>query len=262
MIQQDFANKVVDIIKQDDNVIGLAAAGSWITGEMDEFSDLDLVLVTKERIAGDKQKMLDFAGRLGNLLSGFTGDHVGEPRLLVCLYDDPLLHVDIKFLILPEFYSRVENPVVLFERDKQLSSVIQSTKAEWPMPDYQWIEDRFWTWVHYIAVKVERGEYFEALDGLGIIRKVVLSPLMHVKSKSQPNGVRKVEMKFGKADLEDLRSTLATDDPALLIKALENSIRIYRSLRKELFPASVSLRERTESSSMEYLKQCEKPHTL
>ena len=93
--------------------------------------------------------MMDYARHFGDLISGFTGEHVGEPRVLICLYDKPLLHVDIKFLTLPEFYDRVENPVVLFERNNQLSDIINSTNAVWPQPDFQWIEDRFWTWVHY-----------------------------------------------------------------------------------------------------------------
>ncbi|MER7057532.1 MULTISPECIES: hypothetical protein [unclassified Streptomyces] len=29
------------------------------------------------------------------------------------------------------------------------------------MPDLQWIEDRFWIWVHYGATKLGRGELFE-----------------------------------------------------------------------------------------------------
>ncbi|MEQ1677473.1 MAG: nucleotidyltransferase domain-containing protein, partial [Chitinophagaceae bacterium] len=121
MIQKEFADKVVEIVQTDPNVIGLAAAGSWITNEMDEYSDVDLVLVTNKQIAGDKENMIGYAKGFGNFISGFTGEHVGEPRLLICLYDDPLLHVDIKFLTLPEFYTRIENPVVLFERKKQLT---------------------------------------------------------------------------------------------------------------------------------------------
>ena len=146
MIQQDFAYRVAELVKKDDTVIGLAAGGSWISNEIDEYSDLDLILITEIKIAGDKEKMMGYARRFGDLISGFTGEHVGEPRVLICLYDNPLLHVDIKFLTLPEFYDRVEDPVVLFERNNQLSEIINSTNAVWPQPDFQWIEDRFWTW--------------------------------------------------------------------------------------------------------------------
>lgn len=124
MIQKDFAYTIVEIINKDSNVIGLAAGGSWITNELDEYSDLDLILITKKKIAGDKEKMISYAKSFGAFISGFTGEHVGEPRVLICLYDNPLLHVDIKFLTLPEFHERVENPVILFETDKQLSYII------------------------------------------------------------------------------------------------------------------------------------------
>ncbi len=112
-IQQKFAQKCVSILQNDESVLGLAVAGSWLTNEIDEFSDLDLILVTKSKISHDKSLMIDYAQKLGNFLSGFTGEHVGEPRVLICLYDNPLLHVDIKFLTIEEFAHRIENPVIL-----------------------------------------------------------------------------------------------------------------------------------------------------
>src|SRR5688572_27147100 len=117
MKQIEFANRAKDILGSDDNVIGLAVAGSWLTNEMDQFSDLDLVLVTKQKVSGDKALMLDYAKRLGDFLSGFTGEHVGEPRVLICLYDNPLLHVDIKFVTLEEFHTRIETPTILIDRN-------------------------------------------------------------------------------------------------------------------------------------------------
>jgi len=258
MIQKDFADKVVALVKNDPNVIGLAAGGSWITDELDEYSDLDLVLVTKKKIAGDKEKMLNYARPFGDFISGFTGEHVGEPRVLICLYDNPLLHVDIKFLTLPEFSERVENPVVLFERNNQLTEVINTTKAEWPQPDFQWIEDRMWTWVHYIASKAARGEYFECLDGLGYIRSKVLAPLLQVKSKTTVRGLRKVEKKLNPPDLEDLKITVAQYSRASILKALDNTVSVYRMLRRKLFTDSILLQVRAEKKSMEYLKEIKK----
>lgn len=65
MIQQEFAAKAKTILEPDDNVIVLAVAGSWLTNELDEFSDLDLILVTNQKVSGDKSLMLDYAKRLG-----------------------------------------------------------------------------------------------------------------------------------------------------------------------------------------------------
>ena len=255
MIQKEFAARVVEVVRNDPSVIGLAVAGSWISNELDEYSDLDLVLITTQKIAGDKERMMAYARGFGDLISGFTGEHVGEPRVLICLYDNPLLHVDIKFLTLPELYDRVEDPVVLFERDNQVSRIIQSTKAIWPQPDFQWIEDRFWTWVHYIAAKAARGEYFECLDGLGYMRVMVLAPLLQVKSKTLPRGIRKVESKLGLPDLENLKITVAQYNRASIIKALENSISIYRALRKKLFPVKMVLQALAEERSVDYLRR-------
>jgi hypothetical protein len=102
MIQRLFAERAAAIVSEDPGAIGLAAAGSWLSNELDEYSDLDLVLVTKHKLGGDKERMIAWAQKFGTLLSAFTGEHVAEPRLLICLYDDPLLHVDIKFLTLEE----------------------------------------------------------------------------------------------------------------------------------------------------------------
>lgn len=247
-----------EIVSNDPNVVGLAVAGSWITNELDEYSDLDLILVTKEKVSNDKEKMIAYAKTIGNIISGFTGEHVGEPRLLICLYDDPLLHVDIKFLTLEEFRNRIENPVVLFERDNLLTNIIQSTRAEWPQPDFQWIEDRFWTWVHYACMKIGRGELMEAYDFLSFLRQTVFSPLMQVKNNKKVRGLRRVETQLSLSDLENLKITIAQYNKASIIKALDNSISIYKSLRRKLFPATITLQEKAEKRSLEYFKQIKK----
>lgn len=247
-----------EIVSNDPNVVGLAVAGSWITNELDEYSDLDLILVTKEKVSNDKEKMIAYAKTIGNIISGFTGEHVGEPRLLICLYDDPLLHVDIKFLTLEEFRNRIENPVVLFERDNLLTNIIQSTRAEWPQPDFQWIEDRFWTWVHYACMKIGRGELMEAYDFLSFLRQTVFSPLMQVKNNKKVRGLRRVETQLSLSDLENLKITIAQYNKASIIKALDNSISIYKSLRRKLFPATINLQEKAEKRSLEYFKQIKK----
>lgn len=254
-IQAAFAERVKQIVQEDPSVIGLAVGGSWITDEIDEYSDLDLVLVTRYKIAGNKALMLDTARHFGDLVSGFTGEHVGEPRLLICLFDNPLLHVDIKFLLPEEFTERVENPVILFEREEKLSRIMQTTEARWPQPDFQWIEDRFWTWVHYIALKIGRGELLEACDALSFLRMNVLSPLLQVKQNQKVRGLRKVEKVLISSDLERLTSTIATYHRDEVLKALYNCIHIYKNLREILFDDGIVLQSRAEHLSTAYLKQ-------
>ncbi len=257
MIQRTFADKATAILEPDDNVIGLAVAGSWLTNEIDEFSDLDLILVTQHKISDDKKIMLEYAKRLGNCLSAFTGEHVGEPRVLICLYDNPLLHVDIKFVILDEFHARIETPTLLFDKKGQLEKAINNSQARFPYPDYQWIEGRFWTWVHYALLKIGRGEYFEAYDFMGFLRMEVFGPLLHIKNNNLPCGVRKVETKLSMDDLASLKLTIPMYNRQSLFDSLRNGILLYRQLRVELYGNNVQLQNETEQKVMQYFDEIE-----
>jgi predicted nucleotidyltransferase len=255
MIQKQFAERTKQILENNESVIGLAVAGSWLTNELDEFSDLDLIVVTSKKISDDKGKMIEFAKSLGDFLSGFTGEHVGEPRVLICLYDNPLLHVDIKFLTLDEFHSRIETPAILLDKNHQLKDALLNSEAKFPYPDYQWIEDRFWIWIHYALLKIGRGELLEAFDSLGFLRMVVSGPLLHIKNGNLPRGVRKVETQLSEKDFEDLKLTIPAYTKPALIDALKNSVALYRKLRTSLFDDSIQLRKDTESTVMEYFKE-------
>ncbi|UMQ43354.1 hypothetical protein MKS83_06565 [Chryseobacterium sp. Y16C] len=260
MIQQEFAYNAKKILESDDNVIGLAVVGSWLTDEIDQFSDLDLILVTEQKISNDKNVMLEYAKKLGNFLSGFTGEHVGEPRLLICLYDDPLLHVDIKFLTLEEFESRIESPVLLIDKGEKLANIIHHTEARFPYPDYQWIEDRFWTWIHYVLLKIGRGEYFEAYDFMGFLRSIVFGPLLHIKNGNLPRGVRKVETTLETSDFEKLKLTIPSYERQSLLQSLRDGVLLYKHLRTELFDSKVNLQINTEEKVMRYFEELENEH--
>jgi hypothetical protein len=229
--------------------------GSWVTAEVDTFSDLDLIIVTAEPTGGDRDKMTAYANRLGNLLNAFTGEHVGEPRLLICLYGDPLLHVDLKFVTIEEFGIRIETPVVLFDKEGQLQRCIENSEANFPHPDYQWIEDRFWTWIHYGLLKVGRGEYFEALDFMGYLRMMVFGPLLHISNGNLPRGVRKVEMLLNPDDLAALKGTMAAHDKESIMRSIGDSIDLYSQLRQKLFTSDVVRKTQTEEAVIAYYEE-------
>ncbi len=74
--------------------------------------------------------------------------------------------------------SRVEDPCILWDRHGTVRSAMSTTPAVYPQPQLQWIEDCFWVWVHYIAVKIARGELFAPIGGLEFLRARVLGPLV------------------------------------------------------------------------------------
>lgn len=250
---QSFITRAIERIQQDPDAVGLAAGGSWASGEVDAYSDLDLILVTNQKIAPDLTQMQDYATRLGTVLASFRGDHVGEQRLLITLYETSLLHVDIKFLTPDEFHDRIEDPIVLWERETVLTTIIQQSTAHYPPFDFQSIEDRFWIWAHYAALKVGRGEYFEAIDFLAYVRNAVLGPMLHLKNSGLPRGVRRAETAFGATDLAQLRRTVATPDRDILMSSLWEVMYLYESLRDELAPATFRKNSAAQAAVTRYI---------
>ena len=228
-----FLERALAAVPGVEGIVGLAAGGSFIAGEIDEFSDLDLVLAVEP---GAWPEILDrqqaVAAELDpSFLAGFTGEHVGEPRLLVCLYGPPLLHVDLKFVSLDDAHERIEDPVILWEVDGCLSAAFARAAPRHPAADPDWIEDRFWIWAHYLADKIERGEIFEALDGLTFLRAGGLAPLAFLRAGVEATGVRKLEDRLP-AFATDLGRSVGGLDAAACTSALEAAIELYTELRE------------------------------
>jgi hypothetical protein len=253
-----FLSRAMPLLAFDARIIAVAAGGSYLSDTMDEFSDLDLVIVLEpaEQVAvmADRQRI---AGSLGSLLASFTGEHVGEPRLLICLYEAPLLHVDLKFVALPDMVKRVEDPAVLWEREGRLTAILQHGHAELPAPNLPWIEERFWVWVHYAAGKIGRGELFEAIDFLSFLRASVLGPLSLLSSGARPTGVRRIEA-VAPALAEELRATISGHDARDCVRALRASIDVYRQLRDGPDAAGVRLQSGVEVAAMDYVAEIER----
>ena len=252
-----FLENAVRILCRDERIVGVAIAGSLAESRADEFSDVDLVLAVEpayyDAVMAERT---DIAASLGDLAAAFTGEHIGEPRLLICLYDQPLLHVDLKFVRLPDATPVVDNPVVLWDREGRLEAVLRERKGSYPPPDAQWIEDRFWVWMHYLAGKIGRGELFEALEGLSFLRVFVLAPLGLAGSGLSSSGVRRLEEKFP-ALAEALTATVAEHDRESLWNALEAVVNLYRRFRSERRD-TITLRTRAEETAMRYVKELRK----
>lgn len=228
---REIADAVVAAAAGDSRMSAVIAGGSIATGTSDEYSDLDLVLVCT---ADGQQECLaeapEFAGRLGTLLASFTGEHVGEPRLLIALFGPPLVHVDLKFVTADDLRDRVEDGVVLWQRDGTVDRAYSTSQPRWPQVDPQWIEDRFWVWVHYTAVKIARGELFEAVEALDAIRSAAIAPLATLGRTSKPARVRRLET-LAPELVPELRATVAIADRGDCLRALNASAELYRKVR-------------------------------
>jgi predicted nucleotidyltransferase len=247
----------VDSLAGDPRVVGIAAAGSYADDEMDEFSDIDLVVAVEPAhhtaVMEERERM---ASRIGPLLASFTGEHVGEPRLLICLYGPPLLHIDLKFVALQDAAKRVDDPIVLWERDGRLTAALSECEARYPCPDLQWVEDRFWVWIHYAAAKVGRGEFIEAADFLSFLRSNVFGPLGKRQLGLRPAGVRRLEALAPKL-ADELKGTIAAPEAGPILVALHACVDLYRRIRSAI-PVPIQMRTGAEVAAIEYVTEIER----
>jgi hypothetical protein len=231
-------DRVIAVMRDDERFQALLGSGSMAYGGFDEHSDLDLVLVV--RAADHAQAMAErrgFAGKLGPLLAAFSGEHVGEPRLLICLFGPPLLHVDLKFITLADLSDLSERPVVLWARDAgEIERRVAAMTVRPRGRDAQWYEDRAWAWLHYAATKLLRSEYFEAIGALDFFRDQVLGAMLQRNAGRPPRGVRRVEEVEGASDR--LAPTLPGTDRGSIARAVKRSATLYAELRQPDPPAT------------------------
>lgn len=247
-----FIVHAIPVLRTFGSLSGLAAGGSFLR-QLDQYSDLDLIVVLTEQAAPlSESARQEIAASIGSLLVAFTGEHVNEPRLLICLYGPPALHVDLKFLPTSDLNPRVEDPIVLWDRKGRVREALATGTAAYPAPDLQWIEDRFWVWVHYAAAKIGRGELLETLDLLGALRKLVLGPLALQRAGILPNGVRRVEDLPANA-VSNLVATVAGYDPSTCYRALSKAIALYREHRAALAAPTLVYRSAAEAESVAYV---------
>jgi predicted nucleotidyltransferase len=234
-----FLDQARGILSADPRIHTLLAGGSLIHGGMDEFSDLDFVVVVEDASYTEVlASRMDMARRLGPLLSAFTGEHVGEPRLLICLYGPELLHIDLKFVTMSDLDRLVERPIVLWSRDEAaVEERLDRADISWPNLDPDWFEARAWIWLHYGAARALRGELFEAVGMLAFFRDQVLGPMLHRRAGRPQRGVRRIEA-YKLDDTGQLAATVARHDLASVKAGLVAAVELYLELRADEPPRS------------------------
>ena len=234
----NYLKHLINHIQNDRRFEALLAGGSLVHGGFDEYSDLDLILLVRdENYTGVLSSRPAIASSWGPLLACFTGEHVGEARLLICLYE-PALHVDLKFVRLSDFVHAVERPLVQWAREPQMiARLIEALQVEWPERSPEWFEDRSWIWLHYAGTKLQRGELFEAMGMLAFFREQVLGPMLHRRSHRPQRGIRRIELDA--AATAQLQRVTAAHDAESISHALQRAAELYVLLREDSPPERV-----------------------
>lgn len=238
-LHQAFLDRLIAALRDDARFIALLGCGSMIHGGFDVWSDLDFTLVVEESDYADVMAAREvFAASLGGLLSAFTGEHVGETRLLICLYERPLLHVDFKFIRLLDLSQLVEKPIVLWS-DRSIEQVLERASIAWPNRPPEWFEVRVWVWLHYGATKWQRGEWFEAIGMLAFLREQILGPMLARRAGKIQRGVRRIEQ-LGDLAMARLLATTPGHNGEAIREALEAAVGLYLDLRADEPPYNLT----------------------
>lgn len=223
---RQFLARSLPVLQADTRVCAIYAGGSFARDTMDVYSDLDLLIVVAEHdLPQLRPEAQHIAARCGDLLAAFTGEHVGQPDLLICLFDQPLLHVDLKF-------ASAVAPGYTLLWSGQTEPAVALVSGGDGAPDLDWIEARFWTWIHYGAGKIARGELLEAVDFLAFLRMSVLGPLALALYQAPAHGVRRVETALPPALAARLAATVCSYDVRDCMRAFNAALDLYLALRE------------------------------
>ncbi|HHS9382398.1 TPA: oxalate:formate antiporter, partial [Clostridioides difficile] len=148
---------------------------------------------------------------------------------------------------------RVEDSAILYEENNCITEIYSKKEAYFPTPDLQWIEDRFWIWVHYACTKIGRRELFETIDFLSFLRQSVLAPLIQLLLGKLPRGVRKIELDAPQY-IEALEKTVANHEYKSCVNALQATINLYLELREELSQSPIVRKVEAERVALQYFQ--------
>jgi hypothetical protein len=250
---QQIIDRSQTLLQADIRIAGFSIGGSWGTAGFDEYSDLDITIaVYPEHIEELLAERTLFLAELGNLLTAHQ--HAADHRILVALYDCPpiLLHIDAKWVALADYYDRIKDPRVIWERNGELTHILNTTAADPILLDMQFIEDRIWAWLHYILAKLGRGELMEAIAYLYEIRVHTLAPIIQAKHDKLPYRLRRVES-LPKADFDLLLDTHCEYDTKDCLRALRSLLDSYVMLRETMSPPDLRRNAAAEAAMRRYM---------
>ena len=85
---QQLLSDIIRVLSADKRIDAIGASGSFASNNMDQYSDLDLVIAIEPAFVDAMMaERFELVNAVPGYIQGFTGEHVGEPRLIIALYE-------------------------------------------------------------------------------------------------------------------------------------------------------------------------------
>ena len=226
--------------------LSIAISGSVARRAADKYSDLDVWLIVQ---SPEQLHVVQSAARtaieeLGSLITTFPASHLGLERLHIFFIeiDEQIVKVDVEVLLAKDF----RPPREIRALHDPEGIVAGATPIQSALFDPELANRRVAGWLWYAYGKIARGELFEGVDALDVLRKVALVPLMLHRHNATLEGYRRLEDKLTAAELDRLRATYPSKVAAPeVLRALISAGHMFRDVYRDAAPeedASAGLR--------------------
>ena len=238
--QRDLLERVLACYTADERVLGLMLYGSLAQGEGDEFSDIDLNVVTDPPHHADLLAEAPVtAGSFGRLLYNFRGAS-DEPTQFYAYFDNHV-KLDLDFILpgqLDVYVERRSHRVFKDVTGELAQAVEQSERLPErfvPDPaDLAALDAMLWIRCTDAANKTVRGELWRAHAVVEYLRKETLASLAACLDGLRPTGYRRIETRVSPEWLRGWEATVAQPTRESLLAALAALIDCYSRLRDAL----------------------------
>jgi hypothetical protein len=217
------------------NDLSVFIQGSIANGTMDPYSDIDLVFVTDGYLSLHEESrwLTQVMSSLGPLVAHFPATHLGMENLLIFFVDvaGDVVKVDVKLESLETFRAG-PGAKALQLSDRMRAELRSEQDFALALPDFEDLHQKFAGWIWYTYTKIARGELFEAVDSMNVMRERALLPCLHLTAKIPREGYRRLETRLPREVVQQLRSTYPSGfEPRELCRALLSLSRMFRTLQ-------------------------------
>jgi len=231
---------------------GAFVSGSTSSGNMDEWSDLDLGFLVQDEATREGIWAERWNWEIAPWVHRFDADHI-KPHFVIYLFD-PLIHVDLNFYVkehLPPpagapFTVAWDQSGILDDWAKRVN-VPQAVKVDLSGIIHE--DERFWAWIHYCCGHAMRGEYYGPAVNIPEIRRIVEN--WQAKLMGQ-NGfeIRRAETKYPLEFLQSMKAAFPRPEKASIKEAFKAMMENQLHLRQE-FSNRLGIQWKTSESAIQ-----------
>ncbi|OOG43456.1 hypothetical protein [Rhodanobacter sp. C05] len=219
----------------------LLVTGSVVAGGVDQYSDLDLIVVSESPsdCATTVRAAIEEAGEL---ISCFTTDHLvtHQSSIYYIAVERSLVKLDIVYEDSTKSFEIPATAEIVSGDIHNLERATFHSNAGLPESALELSAAKLAAWLWFTYARAARGEFFAAARSIDFSRENALLPLMLHRLRLPQDGHRKLESRLPKSLLHDLALTHPSD---LNFESIFDALVAMRSIfMKELSLSSLPLK--------------------